>query len=144
MEEAERCFICNKHQTWPGPLRIHADGLGVVTHASGDSIYHGYLYVEPHRHAAGWEDLNADEAAHLGRLLRRASLALRTVGCDHVYAFVYGDGVPHLHVHLIGRWPDAPADFRTVKTADWPQAPRSPLTKIGSFTQRLRTAFDEA
>ena len=142
MDDLAHCFVCNKQQTWPEQLRIHADDLGVVTHASGDLIYHGYLFLEPRRHAPGWEDLTDDEAAHLGQLVRRASQALRAVGCDHVYAFVYGDGVPHLHVHLIGRWPDAPEEFRTVKTADWPQAPRSPLGEMGSFTQLLRTAFE--
>lgn len=62
---AER-FICAKHQEWPELLCIYADNCGVVTHAEGDLIYHGYLYVEPRRHAAGWEDLARGEAAHLG------------------------------------------------------------------------------
>jgi len=143
VDDTTACFICHKHPQWPAALRIHADELGIVTHASGDLIYHGYLYVEPRRHAPGWEDLTSTEAAHLGRLLRQSSQALRAVGCDHVYAFVYGDAVPHLHVHLVGRWPGAPKEYRTVKTAEWARAPHSALADINRFTDSLRAAFGQ-
>jgi histidine triad (HIT) family protein len=144
MEGSAGCFVCDKQQHWPASLRIHADDLGVVTHGAGESVYHGYLYVEPRRHCPGWEDLTQAEAAHLGQLLRTSSIALRNVGCEHVYAFVYGDAVPHLHVHLVGRWPGAPEEFRTSRTAEWPGAPRSPVAGIEEFTDRLRAAFRAA
>ncbi|MBO0812446.1 MAG: HIT family protein [Microlunatus sp.] len=141
MSDPGDCFVCRKRRDWPAALWIHEDDLGQVSHAGGESIYHGYLFVEPRRHAPGWEDLSGAEAAHLGELLRRSARALRNVGCDHVYAFVYGDGVPHLHVHLVGRWPGAPEEYRTVATADWPDAPRSDRTEIAGFVDRLRDAF---
>jgi histidine triad (HIT) family protein len=42
----------------------------------------------------------------------RASRALReAAGAEHVYAQVIGDRVPHLHVHLLPRYPGTPEDY---------------------------------
>lgn len=83
------------------------------------------------RHVQGAADLNDTEAAELGPMLRRVSRAVRAcTGCDRVYAIAFGQGAPHLHVHLIPRFDGEPgtrawsiADwYRAVEQGDRPQA----------------------
>ena len=96
-----------------------ADDLVLVSHLSpqspgrkGQPVYLGYLFVEPRRHAAGLADLTEPEAQAVGLWCARASRALREVaGADHVYAAVLGDHVPHLHIHLVARYPGTPREF---------------------------------
>jgi histidine triad (HIT) family protein len=108
------CLICRKHRgeiLLPGGA-IAQDGEIYVCHAQvrpGQSTaYLGYLMVEPLRHAPGLEDLNDHEAQVLGSWMARMSRALvATEGADHVYAFVIGDAVSHVHVHVVARYPGA-------------------------------------
>jgi histidine triad (HIT) family protein len=69
----------------------------------------------------------------------RASQALREVaGAEHVYAAVIGDGVPHLHVHLLPRYPGTPREYWWTKVDEWPQARRGELAEIEAFVAGLR------
>jgi histidine triad (HIT) family protein len=119
--EAALCFVCRKHHDaslMPGGP-VGADELVVVSHLSpqspgrdGDPVYLGHLFVEPRRHAAGLTDLTEPEAQAVGSWCARASRALREVaGADHVSAAVLGNRVPHLHVHLLARYPGTPREF---------------------------------
>jgi diadenosine tetraphosphate (Ap4A) HIT family hydrolase len=66
----------------------------------------GFAYLEPIRHIPYLADLDGPEAATFGPIIARASAALRDAsGARLVYAYVFGGGVPHLHIHLA---PDAP------------------------------------
>lgn len=61
----------------------------------------GFSYLEPRRHIAHITDLDGDEAATLGTTIATASSAIKdATGADLVYVYVFGDGVPHLHIHL--------------------------------------------
>jgi diadenosine tetraphosphate (Ap4A) HIT family hydrolase len=67
----------------------------------------GFGYLEPIRHIPYLADLDGAEAATFGPAIARASAALRTAsGAALVYAFVFGGGIPHLHVHLAPNRPD--------------------------------------
>jgi diadenosine tetraphosphate (Ap4A) HIT family hydrolase len=57
---------------------------------------------------------------------------------EHVYSFVIGDGVPHVHVHVIGRYPGAPREFWGSKVDEWPQAPRGAEIQIRQVAERVR------
>src|SRR5687768_11628022 len=94
-------------------------------HTSGrDLVYRGYLMVEPIRHVTGWGLLSDDEAEAIGRMLNRVASALRErLGADHVYTFVFGDNVAHLHVHVVPRYPGTPREFWGTRLAEWPDAP---------------------
>lgn len=114
---AINCFICDKHALGddvPGGV-LYDDGLIYAGHThplSTDDAALGYLMVEPRRHAARLGDLTDDEAAGVGVVANRLSRALREVaGADHVYSFVFGDHVPHLHVHLAPRYPGTPPEL---------------------------------
>ena len=61
----------------------------------------GFAYLEPKRHIAYVTDLDGEEARSFGAVLAASTRALKdATGADIVYAYIFGDGVPHLHVHL--------------------------------------------
>jgi len=66
----------------------------------------GFGYLEPIRHIPYLADLEGPEAATFGPAIARASAALREAsGARLVYAYVFGGGIPHLHVHLAANAP---------------------------------------
>jgi histidine triad (HIT) family protein len=139
------CFICRKHRgeiLLPGGAIAQDDEI-YVGHAQirpGESAaYLGYVMIEPNRHAPSLEDLNDLEAKVLGLWIVRMSRALvATEGADHVYAFVIGDAVPHVHVHVVARYPGAPAKYRGPRVDEWPEAPRGGPAEIEAVCARLR------
>lgn len=61
----------------------------------------GFAYLEPKRHIPHITDLEGDEARTFGAVLAMASTALKNAtAAEVVYLYIFGDGVPHLHVHL--------------------------------------------
>jgi diadenosine tetraphosphate (Ap4A) HIT family hydrolase len=61
----------------------------------------GFSYLEPKRHIPFVTDLDGEEARTFGEILARVTAALREVtGAEAVYLYVFGLGIPHLHVHL--------------------------------------------
>jgi histidine triad (HIT) family protein len=69
----------------------------------------------------------------------RASRALREVaGAEHVYAYVIGDEVPHLHVHLKPRFPGTPREYWWTRVDKWPQARRGDAKAIETLVRELR------
>jgi diadenosine tetraphosphate (Ap4A) HIT family hydrolase len=67
----------------------------------------GFAYLEPLRHIPSLADLDGPEAATFGAAIARASAVLREAsGAGLVYAYVFGGGIPHLHVHLAPNQPE--------------------------------------
>jgi diadenosine tetraphosphate (Ap4A) HIT family hydrolase len=67
----------------------------------------GFAYLEPIRHVPFLADLDGPEAATFGPAVARASAVLReATGARLVYAYVFGGGIPHLHVHLAPNLPE--------------------------------------
>jgi diadenosine tetraphosphate (Ap4A) HIT family hydrolase len=61
----------------------------------------GFGYLEPKRHVPHVTDLDGEEAATFGPVLARITRALKeAAGTDLVYVYIFGGGIPHLHVHL--------------------------------------------
>jgi histidine triad (HIT) family protein len=157
MSDAGRadCLVCRKHRE-QGPLvpggPVAEDELVLVSHIAapgtlggqGTTAYLGQLLVEPRRHAPGLADLTDAEARAVGLWCARASRALRGVpGAEHVYAAVFGDGVPHLHVHLLPRFPGTPREYWGTHVNKWPQARRGSAAEIGALVQKLRAYLGE-
>ena len=70
------------------------------------------FFIETKRHIPEISELTESEAKMIGLFTQRISKALmETLGMIHVYSFVIGDGVPHVHVHVIGRYPNAPREY---------------------------------
>lgn len=61
----------------------------------------GFAYLEPRRHIAYITDLDGEEARTFGTAMAASTRALKeATGADVIYVYIFGDGVPHLHVHL--------------------------------------------
>jgi len=139
------CFVCRKHRgeiQIPGGS-IYEDDLVYAGHGAipeGQlSMYLGYLFVEPKRHTPGLADLTDDEAQALGLLVAHLSRALKMgEHAEHIYSLVLGDHVPHLHIHLVPRYPGTPREFWGLRVTDWPDAPTGGAQEIAAFCERLR------
>ena len=60
-----------------------------------------FSYLEPKRHIPHLTDLDGEEAHSFGEILARVSRVLQEeTGAELVYVYIFGGGVPHLHVHL--------------------------------------------
>jgi diadenosine tetraphosphate (Ap4A) HIT family hydrolase len=141
----EPCFICDKQAQGDraeGGV-LYQDDLVYAGHKhclGAPAVYRGYLMVETRRHVAGLGELTDEEAAAVGQLTNRASRALREgLGADHVFAFVYGTGVPHLHVHLAPRYPGTPREYWGPRIREWPEAPTVDPTTMRELVAQLRT-----
>ena len=83
-----------------GRVEVWRDAYWRLT-VSLASVVPGFAYLEPLRHIAHITDLDGDEAPTFGVALAASTRALKeATGADIVYVYIFGDGVPHLHVHL--------------------------------------------
>ena len=96
------CVLCdgeraaaelNRETVWEDELwRLSMPRRGFTT---------GFGYLEPKRHVPYVTDLDGEEAATFGAVLARVTSALKeAAGADLVYVYVFGGGIPHLHLHL--------------------------------------------
>lgn len=148
--EAEACIVC-RITPWPsgtcrGPL--YEDELMVISQAQlwggEEEHYLGHLFIEPRHHSAELADLSAAEGQLIGLFTMRLARALmETEGAEHVYSFVIGDGVPHVHVHVIGRYPGAPRKYWGPRVDEWPDAPRGAEDEIAQAADRIRCYLEE-
>jgi diadenosine tetraphosphate (Ap4A) HIT family hydrolase len=61
----------------------------------------GFAYLEPKRHVPHIEDLDGEEAATFGPAIAKVTRALKeATDAERIYVYVFGGGIPHLHVHL--------------------------------------------
>ena len=138
------CFVCSKHAGQidvPGGA-IYEDDLAYIGHLfrPNEKVYLGYCMVEPKRHAPDLADLTNEEAQRLGLLVTRLTQALKAcIGAEHICSFVLGDHVPHLHIHVVPRYPGAPRQYWGIHVDEWPDAPRGGTQDIDTICERLRT-----
>lgn len=61
----------------------------------------GLCYLEPIRHIRYITELDGKESQEFGPLLSKITSTMRAAtGSKLVYVYIYGDHIPHLHVHL--------------------------------------------
>lgn len=73
-----------------------------------EQTYRGYcVLVFKERHVTGLEHLTAEEHAAFAADLKRAADAIyKATGADHMNYATLGNVIPHLHYHIIPRYPD--------------------------------------
>jgi diadenosine tetraphosphate (Ap4A) HIT family hydrolase len=104
---APGCPICGLHAD---PLAWQVDGIArfgsgwVLRHHPAPAPLLGWLLLDSGRHLGGPADFSEAEAATFGEALARSCALVRQLtGCERVYVIAFGEGAPHLHVHLIPR-----------------------------------------
>jgi diadenosine tetraphosphate (Ap4A) HIT family hydrolase len=112
----------------------------------------GFGYLEPIRHIPFLADLDGPEAATFGPAIARASASIREAsGAPLVYAYVFGGGIHHLHVHLVANLPEGalntnilageleerklPSGATEVTSRDHPDLPEA---EIDALNERVR------
>ena len=99
---ADDCALCAGAAMDHALMRteVWSNDLWRLTSSEASEVA-GFSYLEPRRHIAAITDLDGDEAASFGPTIAAASKAIKeATGDELVYVYVFGDGVPHLHVHL--------------------------------------------
>jgi len=144
------CLVCCKHKgevDVPGGV-IYENDLIYISHAQlwGDEKEHylGHVFVETKRHVAEVADLTDEEAQAIGLYTSKIAKALlHTESMEHIYIFVIGDGVPHVHYHVIGRYPGAPRKYWGPRVDEWPEAPKGNAPEIKQVADRIRAFLKE-
>jgi diadenosine tetraphosphate (Ap4A) HIT family hydrolase len=143
------CFICRKHrgeELVPGGPILDEE-LVYASHAyhpeRNPEPYLGYVVVESKRHAAAFADLSDAEAAAVGVAIARVSRAVReSEGAEHVYVLVIGHHTPHLHVHLVPRYPGTPQEFwGPYRVDEAPAAKHGGQDEAAAVAARIRAAL---
>jgi histidine triad (HIT) family protein len=146
------CIVCTTLED-PGLSRdmwIFEDALVVLGHIGPtpgqEDGYPGQMLLVPRRHVTSPGALTAAEAERIGLWLSRGTRLLEVVrGAEHVYLWRLGDGWPHVHFHLVPRYPGTPSEFHGHTVRDWPGVPRygwSGLAAIASDLRRAAAALD--
>ena len=115
------CLPCRNNVLEPAALppreRVYDDGLWRVAH-SFNSTLPGWMVVIARRHISSLAETTPEEAAALGPLLRDLSAALgQVVGAQKCYVLFLAEaeGFGHVHIHVVPRHADLPADRRGVQ-----------------------------
>jgi diadenosine tetraphosphate (Ap4A) HIT family hydrolase len=70
----------------------------------------GHVAVAPIRHVTSFGGLEASEATELGRVCFEVGRAMEvSLGAEHVYVLRIGDRDPHIHFHLLPKFPGEPS-----------------------------------
>ncbi|MDQ0268351.1 HIT family protein [Cytobacillus purgationiresistens] len=138
------CFICKKHS---GEIKVsggtvYEDEYVYAGHiySEDDDHYLGYMMIDLKRHAPGLGDMTDDESKAFGSLLNKLRQGLKVIeGAEHIYAFVAGDAVPHLHMHIIPRYSDTPEEYwGPGAVMKWPGARKGGKHDIEKVCHRLK------
>lgn len=138
----EQCLLCAEVR---GEVDLPFGLLEAANHvafhlpeqSSGDVLL-GHHLVVPRRHVEDHGGLDDDEAADIGRTTRSISRALTVAGAERVYVFSVGHSWPHLHVHLVPRWPSMPETVHWYEAKDAPGPHRVDFATAASFAERIR------
>ena len=109
-EEAS-CPICALHGD-RDELKAHEvwrSDFWLLRHHPSPAPLPGWCLLDSLRHIGGPISFLPEEAQDWGVVVQRASqLVLAVTGCERVYVIAFGEGVRHLHLHLIPRSADDP------------------------------------
>lgn len=148
MSDQDTCFVCRKHaglEFVPGGP-VYEDKLVFSGHSwsaeDQSAPYLGGFIVEPKRHLPTWAELTDEESERLGRVIRDVSRALKTVlHAEHIYIFVMGHHVPHLHVWVVPRYPGTPREHWGLDLFEWPDRPQGGQGEVEALCERIRAAL---
>lgn len=146
MTEQETCFVCRKHRGLefiPGG-HVYEDDLVFCGHSwsveNNESPYLGGFIVEPKRHVPTWAELNDDEAKQIGIVIRDVSRALKKLpDTEHIYVFVLGHHVAHLHIWVVPRYAGTPREYWGLNVFEWSNRPLGTKAAVEEICSRVRS-----
>jgi histidine triad (HIT) family protein len=144
------CAVCLKHKDLTrhtGPA-IFDDGGWLVTHfpkLETEKATRGHLLIESRRHLEDLTEMNEQEAAALGRLIRDGAARIKErLGAEHVYCYRINDKTKHLHFHLIPRYANTPKEFWGTSIMACTTAPKlSTLEEIAIICDSLNRSREQ-
>lgn len=147
-EMDETCFICNKHD---GIIKtdgvvIYEDEFVYVGHTDNnrEQGYLGHLMIDLKRHIPTLGDMTLNEAEAFGVILTKVSKALmESENAEHIYSLVSGNSVPHLHIHIVPRYPGTPKQFwGPMSVHEWSKAPTGGDVEAARLCMRIKTYLE--
>lgn len=109
------CRICAQNvgaAEVPGGF-LFQDDLWLVRHSAPPYGVAGWLTVQSRRHVAEPADFNDAEARNFGPMLRHFEGLLREItGALRIYTAALGESSPHLHCHMVPRYPETPSGVK--------------------------------
>lgn len=117
------------------PAEVVAKEPRVTAFLDVQPLADGHVLIVPAAHVACIEDLDAADADALFRVVRALAGPVRmalgaagtTVGINNGEAS--GQTIPHVHVHIVPRWPgDGAGSIHTI----FPRGARRPLADVGA------------
>jgi diadenosine tetraphosphate (Ap4A) HIT family hydrolase len=142
---SEPCFICDKHEgeIQTTGVMIYEDEHVYVGHIDkgGKPAYLGHIMIDLKRHAPSLGDMTVEEAKAFGVIMARVSKAIKeTENAEHIYSVVSGNSVPHLHMHIIPRYPNTPQEhWGPWEVYDWSDAPMGENKEITEVCDRIKS-----
>lgn len=111
------CLLCDQlSPTYTGTRYIIHDGqYWQLEHTAAPTSVKGWLRLMMKRHVEALHEIQAEEFAELSQLLNVTSKALLAeLKCEKEYlmCFSEGDGTRHIHVHMVAKPHDLPAEAR--------------------------------
>ncbi|GGP09626.1 HIT family protein [Oceanobacillus neutriphilus] len=143
------CFICNKHagNIETSGVMIYENEYVYVGHIdrNGNPNYLGHIMIDLKRHAPTLGDMSMEEAKAFGMIIARVSKALlESENAEHIYSYVLDDAVPHLHMHLVARYPNTPKEYWGPNAVyDWEDAPFGNNKDVIEFCSRIKTYLEK-
>jgi len=137
----EGCLICSEQRgDVDVPGGVLDDGAVLTFHRpplEEEAVFAGHLLVTPRRHVLDFAALELEESALMGIAIAKYSRLLKQLGAARVYVATVGHHVDHLHVHLLPRWPETPADVPWHSVDDWDGARRATAADIEEMIAKL-------
>lgn len=142
------CFICNKHtgNIETAGVMIYEDEYIYVGHIdrNGKPNYLGHIMIDLKRHVPTLAEMTVEEAKAFGVIMARVSKALKeSENAEHIYSLVSGNSVPHLHMHLVARYPNTPQQYwGPMDVYDWEDAPMGDNNDVIELCIRIKTYLE--
>lgn len=125
-----------------GPRNVVATLPATVVTVEPAVHVRGYCCLVLRSHAVELHALSADEGAALMRDIQRAARALQDItGAVKINYEIHGNILPHIHVHLIARFP-GDAIERTGRSFSAQTEPVWASGEFDTFRHRLTEALD--
>lgn len=102
----------------------------------------GWVVVAPRRHVEALTELDPELQHRWFAIATRVDGALRgELGATKVYLALFAEVVAHLHLHVIPRYADTPAELRGPRCFSAPPASAVPAAEVAAALARMRRAL---